>query len=134
MVQGIDKLRKRLVDDIPEKVREALKAGMIEAANAVASGARLRVPVDSGELRDTIRVTDIRVTKAGNLAISVLAGDSTTFVSSPGSGVEFQLARLIEFGTQKRPATPFLTSAYRAQRRRSRTIMRNAARNAIVKG
>jgi HK97 gp10 family phage protein len=133
MVQGIDKLRKRLIDDIPHQVRDALKAGMVEAANTIAAAARLRVPVDTGELRSTIRVSDIRVTKFGNLAISVLAGDETTFVGSPGRGVQFQLARLVEFGTQKRAANPFLTTAFRAQRRRARSIIRRAARNAIVK-
>lgn len=134
MVEGVDKLRKRLVDEVPKHVRAALEAGMIEAANTIAAAARLRVPVDTGELKSTIRVSGIRTTKAGNLAISVRAGDETTFVSSPGRGVEFQLARLVEFGTQTRTATPFLRPAYRAQRRRARSIMRRAVRNAIMKG
>jgi HK97 gp10 family phage protein len=42
------------------------------------------------------------------------------------------VARLLEFGTQKMPAQPFLLPAYRASRRRVQQRMRRAMRDAVM--
>ena len=128
MVQGIDKLKRRLVDEIPAKVRAEMERAMLDSADQIVAGARLRVPVDEGDVRDSIRHHGIREGKRGGLYIAITAGDRST--ENDG----YQVARLLEFGTMKMPAQPFLLPAYRANRRRARARMRRAARDAIMKG
>ena len=128
MPEGIEKLRRRLVDEIPKAVRAEMERAMLESADLIVAGARLRVPVDEGDVRDSIHRTGVRVGKFGGLYVAIVAGDESTEHDG------YQVARLLEFGTQKMPAQPFLLPAYRANRRRARARMRRAVRDAILKG
>jgi HK97 gp10 family phage protein len=127
MVTGIDTLKRRLIDEIPKDVRAALETAMLQSADLVVAGARLRVPVDEGDLRDSIRHHGVREGKRGGLYVAITAGE-------PTADGKYNTARIVEFGTMDTPAQPFLLPAYRANRRRIRTRMRRAVRDAIVKG
>jgi HK97 gp10 family phage protein len=124
MVQGIDRLQ-RLVDQIPKKVRAGLETAMTESAALIAAGARLRVPVETGELRDTIHQTDVREGKRGGLYVAITAGERTKN--------NYNTARIVEFGTMDTPAQPFLLPSYRANRKRAQRRMRKAIVDAIRK-
>jgi HK97 gp10 family phage protein len=127
MAQGLDKLKRRLVDEIPAAVRVELETAMLESANLIVAGARLRVPVDEGALRDSIRHHGVREGKRGGLYVAITAGE-------PTKDGKYNTARIVEFGTMDTPAQPFLLPSYRASRRRNVTRMRRAIRDAIVKG
>jgi HK97 gp10 family phage protein len=73
--------------------------GIEEVAERVAEGAKERVPVDSGGLRDAIHV------ERTDDAIRVIAGDTDHFYG-----------HFVEFGTTRRAARPFLTPAFEAER------------------
>lgn len=133
MVQGLDRLRRMLVEEVPKMVRAELEAAMIEGANLIVAGAKLRVPVDEGDVRDSIRRTDVRESKRGQdrLYVAITAGDRSTQTKS--GGTTYQVARLLEFGTVKMPAQPFLLPAYRANRKAAQRRMQRAMRDAILK-
>jgi HK97 gp10 family phage protein len=126
MPTGIDGLRRRLVDELPKKARAALEAAMLESATLIEAGAKLRVPVETGELRETIRHGPVRVGKRGGLYVAISAGKTT-----PDG---YNTARIVEFGTVDTLAQPFLLPAYRANRRRSITRMRKAIVTALMEG
>lgn len=81
---------------LDERIEVALKAG----AEQIEQDAKSRAPVDSGRLRDSIHAD-----RTGNLEYSVIAG---------GDGVFY--GHLVEFGTSKTPARPFLIPAGEAKR------------------
>lgn len=126
MVEGVDKLRRKLVDIIPKKVQAQLETAMTESAALIVAGARLRVPVETGELRDTIHQTKVREGKRGGLYVAITAGERTKN--------NYNTARIVEFGTVDTPAQPFLLPSYRANRKRATRRMRKAITNAIQKG
>jgi HK97 gp10 family phage protein len=126
MVTGVDKLKRRLVDVIPKKVRANLEIAMTESAALIVAGARLRVPVETGELRDTIHQTGVREGKRGGLYVAITAGERTKN--------NYNTARIVEFGTMDTLAQPFLLPSYRANRKRAQARMRRAMRDAIMKG
>lgn len=126
MVEGVDKLRRRLVDEIPKHVREQLETAMAESAALITAGARLRVPVETGELRDTIHATEVREGKRGGLYVAITAGKRTKN--------NYNTARIVEFGTMDTPAQPFLLPSYRANRKRAQRRMQKAMKDAIMKG
>lgn len=132
MVQGIDQLKRRLVDEIPKKVRAEMERAMLESADLIVAGAKLRVPVETGEVRDSITQHGVREGKRGGLYIAITAGDRSTETTATGS--TYQVARLLEFGTMKMPAQPFLLPAFRANRRGAQARMRRAARDAMMWG
>ena len=126
MPTGLDQLRRRLVDEIPNAVRVGLETAMTESANLIVAGGKLRVPVDEGDVQASIRHHGVKEGKRGGLYIAITAGDRTTEADT------YQVARLLEFGTQKMPAQPYLLPAFRANRRRAKSAMRRAIRDAII--
>jgi len=95
----------RVVDWAPERITAEIEKKAMDrlekAAEYVADAARSRVPVDTGRLRDTIRVT--RLKGDPKLDIRVYAG-------SREKGGAFY-AHMIEYGTVKMKAKPFLRPA-----------------------
>jgi HK97 gp10 family phage protein len=132
MVTGVNKLQRRLVNEIPAKVRAALEQAMMESADRIVAGAKLRVPVETGEVRDSIKRTDVRIGKRGGLYVAISAGDRDT--ETKAGGTTYQVARLLEFGTQKMAAQPYLLPSYRANRKSAQRRMRQAMKQAILKG
>ena len=132
MPTGLPELKRRLVDEIPNAVRVGLETAMLESANLIVAGAKLRAPVgETGDLQASIRQHGVKVGKFGGLYVAVTAGDETTEKDG------YQVARLVEFGTHKdgethTPAQPFLLPAFRANRRRAKSAMRRAIRDAII--
>ena len=156
-IQGLDRLKRKL-RALPDAAREEIAKAMEQSANQIVMMAKSLAPVETGDLQMSISWTWGDAPKgsmvlgkvrdkgkgAGNLAITVYAGDQSTMV---GSRQQFQLARLIEFGTSphinsgkfagsQHPGTaakPFFYPAYRAHRKRvksriTRAINRSAKR------
>ena len=129
MVQGIEQLRRRLVDEIPKKVRANVEAALLESASRIVAGAQLRVPVDEGQVQASIRHHGVKEGKRGGLYVAITAGDKTT--ETDEAGRVYQVARLLEFGTVKMAAQPYMLPAYRANRAAARRSLRGAIRKAI---
>lgn len=89
----IDSRIPRIVRNLPDEVDDALRRG----AEAIESGAKSRAPVDSGDLRDSI--------KADRLGVGEYEVASDAFY-----------AHMVEFGTTKAGAQPFLLPAAEAER------------------
>jgi HK97 gp10 family phage protein len=126
-VSGLPALRNRF-GRIPAHVLDASATELVAGAQKVVSMARALVPVESGHLRDTIRHTEPRVDKRGRLYVAIMAGDESTVTDGPSG--RFQIARLVEFGTRRRAAEPFLFPSYRANRRGWRAAITKAVAKA----
>jgi HK97 gp10 family phage protein len=87
------------MDRIRAGLPEAIETGIERGANLIADVARQLSPVDTGALRDSIRV------EGGDDALSrkVIAG---------GDGVDY--AAFVEYGTSVSPAQPYMTPAKEA--------------------
>lgn len=139
-VHGVDRLKRKL-RTFPDAARIEIAKAMEKSAQEIVDFAKGLVPVDSGELRNSIgwtwgdapqgsivlgRVRQ-RGRGAGNMSITIFAGNETAFY-----------ARWVEFGTQMQPAQPFFYPAYRAIRRRVRgrvtRAVNKAARSAAANG
>ena len=79
---------------------EQLDVAIRNTAEAIASGAQSRVPVDSGALRDSIHVD-----KVGDGSYAVIAGNTKAFYG-----------HIIEHGSVRTPPRPFLVPAAEAER------------------
>lgn len=137
-----------MVNGIPEvqamfrrkaaKVVAAGKAAARKGGEEVAQGMRYLAPEKSGALRRSIRVDEASTvaTRAGDrgfIGVKVRAGDSTTAVTN-SRGQSFQNARLQEFGTKTRPASPYFYPTWRANRSRVKGAITRAIRRAWTDG
>ena len=119
MAELSQRLRARLAK-IPDIAREAAAAAMEECAAEIVAEMKLLVPVDSGDLRDSIGWTwgDI---PAGSFMIDEIrsgknAGDqyATLRIKIYAGNKDAFYARFIEFGTKTGvKAQPFFFAAYK---------------------
>lgn len=119
MVEGLDRLRRKMLVTIPDAARKAVREALEKGAGEIVATMKAFAPVDSGALRDSIGWTwgdapkgamtlgTVRASKQGDLRITIYAGGGATFY-----------ARFLEFGTQSMPAHPFFYPAYRMNKKR----------------
>lgn len=127
---GIGRLKKRLAA-IPKAVREQAYKEALAAAEDIANRMRRLVPVDEGDLRDSITVTP--------------GGQSTPAHSQPGGShvvPENKVAitagnnavrypHLVEYGTEQAEAQPYFWPAYRLGKKKAVAKIKRGMRKAI---
>ena len=129
MVVGLRRLNRRLTRTIPDGVRRAARAALEENAAVIVAEMKRLVPIDQGELRDSIgrRWGDapegsraIGAARTGSETITIYAGGDDAFYAI------FQ-----EFGTADMPPTPFFFPAYRSKKRGAKSRVTRRIRKAI---
>ncbi|QKC99180.1 HK97-gp10 family putative phage morphogenesis protein [Mesorhizobium sp. NZP2298] len=138
-ILGLASLNKKL-KALPKAAEVAISAAMAKGADEMVALMKSLVPVDSGELRDSIAWTWGNAPKGalaigtvtstdGKLTITIYAGDSEAFY-----------ARWVEFGTKAHiaggkfagaqipaiPAHPFFFVSFRALRKRTKSRITRA--------
>lgn len=101
------------------KLRRELATKIKEEAGGLADAIKAEAPVDSGALRDSVKVRR----KRNELDLEVTAGgDATTKEIRAGSGEPYDYALAVEYGTTARAAEPFF---YNTARQRMPEIQEN---------
>ena len=131
MVTGVEDVKADLIRRL-YNVRLAAKLEARKQGEGVAGAMRYFAPTKTGALRRSIRVEDADVitTRSGEydfIGVKVKAGDSSTVVTN-SRGRRFQNALLQEYGTKKRPASPYFYSTWRANRSRVKGAITRAIR------
>lgn len=114
-IQGASRLRARL-EDLDDRIVQALKKAVHEAAESVQSDTRRDVAKDTGNLA---RKVDIKLTDDG-LTANVGWHDPEDFY-----------AHFLETGTRRAPAQPALGPALEAERARYRGRLTEEVRRAL---
>lgn len=141
-ILGLAKLKKKL-DRLPVLAKAQIRAAMEKSADEIVAMMKNLVPVDSGDLRDSIGWTwgkapkgSLAIAQAkdpGGLTLTIYAGDKDAYY-----------ARFVEFGTvahanggkfagTRNPgakAQPFFYPAYRANRKRAKSRITRAINKA----
>lgn len=105
-------------EQITAEIEKTAMDRLETAAGYVMGRARQNVPVDSGRLRDSIRV--VRLKGDPRLNVRVYAGNR----KKREEGGAFY-AHMIEFGTVKMTAKPFLRPAFNECKGRIKDIVQN---------
>lgn len=123
---------KALFRALPRSVRGATSAALDREAGELAEAIRRAVPVDDGDLRDSVRVRRGRPAKTSkgevaqeagadaDLSVRVVEGDTKTFY-----------APFVEFGHSDAPAKPHFFPTYRARKKAMARRIKAAQRRAI---
>lgn len=143
MVEGLDRLKRKLTKALPQAVADATIKAMEQGADEVVAMMRRLAPKDSGKLAQTINWTWGQAPEGSmvlgkssptrdGLVITIYAGDASTLV---GEREQFQLARIQEFGTQQMQASPYFFPSWRSLRKRVggrvKRQMRKAVKDAV---
>ena len=92
-------------------IKNILRASMREAANLIKDEAKLRCPVDTGALRDSIRVVPRRGTPT-RVVMNVVAGAPFSASKTEKYGIKAPFyAMFVERGTVHAPPHPFMRPA-----------------------
>ena len=124
---SLQRLQQRL-RAIPQAAKAEIRKALAASAEEIVAHAKRLVPVDSGDLRDSIGWTFGAAPKGamvlatggeGELKVTVYAGTSDAFY-----------ARWVEFGTAAQPAHPYFFPAYRLVRKRVKSRISRAVNKA----
>ncbi|RWP19259.1 MAG: HK97 gp10 family phage protein [Mesorhizobium sp.] len=130
-VSGITQMKAKL-SRMPALVERKAKAAMEKGADEIVSMMKRLVPVEHGDLRDSIGwnwdtnpagtkiLGTARSRVGGDLRLVIYAGDDRAFY-----------ARMQEFGTQNMPASPYFFVSYRALKNRVKRRVVVASRAAL---
>lgn len=131
MVQGLDRLKARF-DAIPVKVREAAKRALEQSAQEIVDTMRRFVPVESGDLRDSINWT-WGDAPAGTMTVGTVRGNNygSMRITIYAGGEKALYGRYQEFGTKNMAANPFFYPAWRARKKKVRSRLSRAISKAI---
>ncbi|MCF6126065.1 HK97 gp10 family phage protein [Mesorhizobium sp. M7A.F.Ca.CA.001.07.2.1] len=124
------KLQRKLTA-LPKVARDMIRAAMEKQADIIVAMMKSLVPVDRGELRDSIGWTWGKAPK-GSYVVAVvkasLGGDLTLTIFA-GNEVAYY-ARWQEHGTQEMPAQPYFFVSWRANKKGSSRAIRAAVNKA----
>jgi hypothetical protein len=136
---GIGRLKQRLAA-LPNVVTEAVRPTLVKQANDMASTMRRFVPVDSGDLRDSIDVTGPNQNTppfsqpGGSMVVPALSAAVTV------GNEDVRYAHLVEYGhkasgfsTHDVPAKPFFWPAVRLHNKKARKAIKAAVSRAVRK-
>lgn len=114
-LEGLKELEAAL-SELPKSTSKAvLRRVGIRALAPVISTARQLVPVDEGQLRDSLRVTT-RLSRRQQRLNRKRAADEKAGVELFAGAAALPHAHLVEFGTFNQPARPFLRPAWDANK------------------
>lgn len=92
------------------KLKRELAGKLKQQADELAAAIKAEAPVETGTLRDSVKVRRRR----NELELDVVAGGQATSKEiRAGAGVDYDYALAIEFGTTARPAEPFFYNTAR---------------------
>lgn len=134
MVQGLDRLKRKMRVTIPQKVRTNTEEALKRAARSITDTMEGFAPQDTGKLKGSIgwtmgdppggslssRGNEI---DPGSIVATIYAGDREAFY-----------ARWVEFGTQKMSPRPFFFPAYRMHKKGVRGRISRAIKKGIKEG
>lgn len=129
---GIARLQRRL-NAIPKSVKDDLRPNLIKQGEMMANTMRRLVPVDTGQLRDSITVTPPNAstppfsTPGGSIVVP------ETSVAITVGGKDAPHAHLVEFGTVKMHAQPFFQPAVRMTKKKAIRNLKSAISRAVKK-
>jgi HK97 gp10 family phage protein len=117
-IQNRERLRAK-ARALRAKVAASVTPAVQQAAELIMATQRRFVPVDDGDLRDSIhQEPDVKSQNATRVLI--IAG-----------GQPAPHAKIVEFGSLRQPAQPFFFPGYRVERKRAKAVISKAVRAAV---
>lgn len=132
--ESLKKMRRAWVDGLDKRITRTMREVLDDSAKQVTDMQRALVPVDQGDLRDSIGYSmgtkDLNaVIEAGDTA----SADHTVLLTRRKSGkrVNAYYGVIVEYGSANRPATPFFWPAWRALKKLIWGRLKRAFRKAL---
>lgn len=128
-VEGLDQFN-LLLNVLGPEIKASLQPKLREIVEDIKEDAKNRCPVDTGALRQSIRL-QTRAKTAGNIhSIGVSAGG---YITNPKTGKKVNYAGHVEYGTSRQIPQPFLRPAYINNQQKLRLLVKSAVIDSIRK-
>jgi HK97 gp10 family phage protein len=123
---------RKMVDSITKEIVSSIEDVVAAEANLMVRDMRGRVAKDTGTAESTIHAE--RGSNPNKISVTIKAGGAaTTKQVRQGSGVAFDYATAIEWGTHHQAAQPFFFSTYNAHKRQAKEHIAAGIKGALGK-
>lgn len=123
-VKGLSSLNRKF-KRLPKEAEIAARTAIAKSADEIIAMMRNLVPVDDGQLRNSIGWSFGGAPEGSKIIGSVKGGKELTATIYAGDDKAFY-ARWVEFGTVKTRAQPFFFPSYNANRMRAKSRIKSA--------
>ncbi len=127
-ITGLNEIEAALISAGPKLARNALRRGLVAAGKVMVDAVKSRVPVDSGDLKRSIKARVSVSPKKGSGSVKIGPAYGGKGSKDPGVYGRFQ-----EFGTIHDPAQPFMRPAFDAESKKSLDVFTDVMREEVQK-
>jgi HK97 gp10 family phage protein len=117
----------RQIGNLSIKMKRQLATAIKQEADRLADAIKAATPVDTGKLRDSVRVRRRR----NDLDLEVTAGGDTTIHGTRGPHGQADYSLFVEYGTRKKPAQPFFYNTANAMQAEIRSNIQKAVQDVL---
>ena len=129
-IKGVHQLKRKL-KKMPEAAKQEIRKALEKSAAEIVDLMRRMVPVDSGDLRDSIGWTWGAPPKAAVVMGTV--GDAGLVITIYAGSDAAYYARMVEFGTMKMAPHPYFRPGFRLGKKRAKSRISRATNTAAKK-
>jgi len=122
-IEGAKELERKLLSFEPKLGRKIIRQALRNAAKPILNAAKANVPVDTGDLKKSLKVKAMRKRRH---SYGVMIATSVGWFA----GNEFYGA-FLEFGTSKMAARPFVRPAFDTEKENAEKIIKNDLQHGI---
>lgn len=115
------------IGQLPIKLKRQLATTIKKEAERLTTAIKAAAPVDTGALRDSVKVRRRR----NDLDLEVTAGGDATVHGERRPHGEADYALFVEYGTRKKPAHPFFYPTARAMQKSIEKNIANAVKEVL---
>lgn len=105
MIKGLESLKIKL-KKLPEAAEKAVREAMAQGANEIVAMMKALVPVESGELRDSIGWTWGKAPKYSQKIATIASDDGRLTITIYAGNSRVRYAHLVEFGAKPHAIEP----------------------------
>lgn len=129
-IVGLETFKKKM-KELPKAAEAEIRLAMEKSADEIVAMMKSLVPVDDGDLRDSIGWTWGDKPKYSQAFVKTTQGGMTLTIFAGNSKVRY--AHIVEFGAQHMAASPFFFSSFRFLQKRAKSRIKRAINKAAKK-
>lgn len=129
-IVGLEAFKKKM-KELPKAAEAEIRLAMEKSADEIVAMMKSLVPVDAGDLRDSIGWTWGDKPKYSQAFVKTTQGGMTLTIFAGNSKVRY--AHIVEFGAQHMAAHPFFFSSFRFLQKRAKSRITRAINKAAKK-
>lgn len=122
IITGVAEIDRKLKGLVPKLQKKALRQSIRAGLKIVQREVKAQAPVDTGLMKSKVKVRATKSKRKNNIGAEVRIGSDEGLVKTSKGGKRAFYPAVVEFGSARVPANPFMRRAYESKGEEARQI------------